>query len=404
MGVCSRLSALLALGVALVGQPAWAQVSDSVVRIGVLTDQSGTFADIAGRGSVIAAEMAAEDFGAIEGTKIEVINADHLNKPDVAGSLARGWFDADKVDVVVDLPFSSVALAVQQIAQEKNKLALLSGAGSSEVTGKSCTETGIQWTWDTYSYANGTVNALLDQGGKSWFFISVDSSGMLKTVDEASAIVLSRGGSVAGTVRHPLNSSDFSSYLLQAQASGADVIALANGGSDFGNTLKQAREFGIEAGGQKVAGLLTFFSDISSLGARNAQGIINTTAFYWNQSEAAREWSKRFMERSNGRPPTEIQAGVYSAVSHYLKAVKSAGTDDTAAVNKEMRKLRINDFMTTDGWIREDGRVMRDMYLVQVKPEAEMESTHDLYKVIGTIKAEQAFRPASQSQCPLLKK
>lgn len=404
MGVCSRLSALLALGVALVGQPAWAQVSDSVVRIGVLTDQSGTFADIAGRGSVIAAEMAAEDFGAIEGAKIEVINADHLNKPDVAGSLARGWFDADKVDVVVDLPFSSVALAVQQIAQEKNKLALLSGAGSSEVTGKSCTETGIQWTWDTYSYANGTVNALLDQGGKSWFFISVDSSGMLKTVDEASAIVLSRGGSVAGTVRHPLNSSDFSSYLLQAQASGADVIALANGGSDFGNTLKQAREFGIEAGGQKVAGLLTFFSDISSLGARNAQGIINTTAFYWNQSEAAREWSKRFMERSNGRPPTEIQAGVYSAVSHYLKAVKSAGTDDTAAVNKEMRKLRINDFMTTDGWIREDGRVMRDMYLVQVKPEAEMESTHDLYKVIGTIKAEQAFKPASQSQCPLLKK
>jgi len=390
---------------ALAAGSANAQVSDDVIKIGVLNDMSSLYADIGGKGSVLAAQMAAEDAGGkVLGKPIEIIGADHQNKPDVGAGIAKKWLDTDKVDTIVDVPTSSVALAVQEVTRERNKLFLMSGPASSDLTGPKCSPVGIAWTYDTYALANGTGSALVKQGEDTWFFLTSDYAFGHALERDTAAAVTKAGGKVVGAVRHPLNNSDFSSFLLQAQASKAKVIGLANAGGDTINSIKQAAEFGIISGGQKLAGLLVFSTDVHSLGLKVAQGLVITSAFDWDQNDETRAFSKRFAARNGGTPPTYTQAGVYGEVSHYLKAIKAAGTDDTAKVNAEMRKIPINDFMTKNGSIRVDGRVMRDMYLMQVKKPEESKYAWDYFKVLATIPAEKAFRPLAEGDCPLVKK
>jgi branched-chain amino acid transport system substrate-binding protein len=383
---------------------AWAQVSDGVVKIGVLEDMSSVYADVTGRGGVLAAQMAVEDFGGkVLGAPIEVVSGDHQNKPDIGAGIARQWIDTEHVDVMVDVPTSSVALAVQEITREKKRLFLMSGPASSDLTGKACSPYGFQWTYDTYALAHGTGGALVKQGGNSWFFITADYAFGYALERDTGNAVKAAGGTVLGSVRAPLNTQDFSSFLLQAQASKAKVVGLANASGDTINAIKQAAEFGIVSGGQKLAGLLVFLADIHSLGLKAAQGLIITSAWYWDKDDASRAFAKRFMARNhNGLPPTYIQAGVYSAVAQYLKAIQAVGTDDTDKVAAQMRKMKINDFMTKDGWIREDGRVMRDMYLEEVKSPAESKYPFDYFKILATIPAEQAFRPLKDGGCPLV--
>ena len=350
-------------------------ISDGVVKLGVLNDMSSLYADVSGRGGVLAAQMAVEDFGGkVLGAPVEVISGDHQNKPDVGAGIARQWIDADHVDAIVDVPTSSVALAVEDVTREKKRIFLMSGPASSDLTGKACSPYGIQWTYDTYALAHGTGGAIVKQGGTSWFFITADYAfGHALERDTAEA-VKAAGGTVFGAVRAPLNTQDFSSYLLQAQASKAKVIGLANAGGDTINSIKQAGEFGIVAGGQKLAGLLAFLSDIHSLGLKVAQGLTITSAWYWDKDDPSRAFAKRFMARnSNGLPPTYIQAGMYTEVAFYLKAIQAAGTDNADKVVAQMRTMKIKDFMTKNGWLREDGRVMRDMYLEEVKSPAEFE-------------------------------
>ncbi len=383
---------------------AWAQVSDGVVKLGVLNDMSSLYADVSGKGGVVAAQMAAEDFGGkVLGAPIEIISGDHQNKPDIGAGLARQWIDTDHVDAIVDVPTSSVALAIQEVTREKKRLFLMSGPGSSDLTGKACSPYGIHWTYDTYALAHGTGSALVKQGGDSWFFITADYAfGHALERDTADA-VKAAGGKVLGSVNAPLNTQDFSSFLLQAQASKAKVIGLANAGGDTINSIKQAGEFGIVAGGQKLAGLLVFLTDIHSLGLKTAQGLTITSAWYWDKDDASRAFAKRFMARNpNGLPPTYLQAGVYAEVAQYLKAIQAAGTDDADKVVAQLRKMKINDFMTKDGWLREDGRVMRDMYLEEVKSPAESKYPFDYFKILATIPAEQAFRPLKDGGCPLV--
>ena len=397
--VCLTITAaVLGCGSAL------AQVSDGVVKLGVLNDMSGLYADDSGKGGVLAAQMAVEDFGGkVLGAPIEVISGDHQNKPDIGAGIARQWIDTDHVDVIVDVPTSSVALAVQAVTREKKRLFLMSGPASSDLTGKACSPYGFQWTYDTYALAHGTGGALVKQGGTSWFFITADYAFGYALERDTGNAVKAAGGTVLGAVRAPLNTQDFSSFLLQAQASKAKVIGLANAGGDTINSIKQASEFGIVAGGQKLAGLLIFLPDIHSIGLKTAQGLTITSAWYWDKDDASRAFAKRFMARNhNGLPPTYLQAGIYSAVNHYLKAIKAAGTDDTDKVAAQMRKMKINDFMTKDGWIREDGRVMRDMYLEEVKAPAESKYPFDYFKILATIPAEQAFRPLKDGGCPLV--
>ena len=348
--------------------------------------------------------MAAEDFGGkVLGAPIEVISGDHQNKPDIGAGIARQWIDTDHVDAIVDVPTSSVALAIQEITREKKRLFLMSGPASSDLTGKACSPYGFQWTYDTYALAHGTGGALVKQGGTSWFFITADYAFGHALERDTGNAVKAAGGMVLGSVRAPLNTQDFSSFLLQAQASKAKVVGLANAGGDTINSIKQASEFGIVAGGQKLAGLLVFLTDIHSIGLKTAQGLTITSAWYWDKDDASRAFAKRFMARNhNGLPPTYIQAGIYSEVAHYLKAVKAAGTDDTDKVAAQMRKMKINDFMTKDGWIREDGRVMRDMYLEEVKSPAESKYPFDYFKILATIPPEQAFRPLKDGGCPLV--
>ncbi|MFN4090027.1 MAG: ABC transporter substrate-binding protein [Alphaproteobacteria bacterium] len=400
MGLLAGLaSAALALGTAQ------AQLSGDVLRIGVVNDQSGLYADITGQGSVTAARMAVEDFGGtMLGKKIEVVFADHQNKPDVGSNIVRQWIDQDGVDAIVDVPTSSVALAVQGIAREKERILLISGAAASDLTGKACSPFGFHWTYDTYALAKGTGGALVQEGGDSWFFLTSDYAFGHALERDTGAAVTAAGGKVLGQVRHPLNNADFSSFLLQAQGSGAKVIGLANAGGDTINTIKQAAEFGITQAGQRLAGLLVFISDVHALGLASAQGLVVTTAFYWDQDEATREWSKRFGERMGGRMPTMIHAGVYSAVAHYLKAVQAAGTDDAKKVAEQMRAAPVEDFMTRNGRIREDGRVVRDMYLVQVKKPEESKGPYDYYNVLRTIPGDEAFRPVEEGGCDLVKK
>ena len=397
---------MIAAAVLLAGMaaPAAAQMANPTVKIGVLSDMSSLYADIGGAGSVVAAKMAVADFGGtVNGEKIEVVSADHQNKPDVGAGIARRWYDQDGVDVIVDVPTSSVALAVQDVAREKGKVFLISGAGSSDLTGKACSPTGIHWTYDTYALAHGTGSALVKQGGNTWFFITADYAFGHALQHDTAAVVTAEGGKVLGSVNVPLNTADFSSYLLQAQQSKAKIIGLANAGGDTDNSIKQAAEFGIVAGGQRLAGLLVFISDVNSLGLKSAQGLVLTSAFYWDQNEATRAWSKRYMAQTH-KPPTMVQAGVYGSIMHYLKAMAAVKTDKGLAVVNEMKKMPINDFMTKNGKVREDGRVMRDMYLFQVKSPAESKYQFDYLKQLAVIPAAEAFRPLSDSACPLVKK
>jgi branched-chain amino acid transport system substrate-binding protein len=389
----------------LTASAAHAQISDGVVKIGVLNDMSSLYADIGGKGSVLAAQMAVEDFGGkVLDQPIEVISGDHQNKPDIGAGLARKWIDTEHVDTIVDVPTSSVALAIQEVTREKKRVFLMSGPASSDLTGKACSPYGFQWTYDTYALAHGTGGAMVKQGGDSWFFITADYAFGHALERDTSEAVKAEGGKVLGSVSVPLNTQDFSSFLLQAQASKAKVIGLANAGGDTINSIKQAAEFGIVAGGQKLAGLLVFLTDVDSLGLKTAQGLTITSAWYWDKDDASRAFAKRFVARNpNGRPPTYTQAGVYGEVSFYLNAIKAAGTDDADRVSAKMRSMKINDFMTKDGWIREDGRIMRDMYLEEVKKPQESKYPYDYFKVLATIPAERAFRPLKDGCCPLVK-
>jgi branched-chain amino acid transport system substrate-binding protein len=381
-----------------------ARAAQDKITIGVMNDMSSVYSYLGGMGSVAAANMAVKDFGGkVLGKPIEVIFADHQNKPDVGASLAARWFDDNGVDVIVDLPTSSVALAVQQAAMQRGKVTLISNGGSSELTNKACSPTGVHWTYDTYAMAHVTGNAVVKQGGDSWFFITADYAFGHQLQQDTATVVTAAGGKVFGTVNVPLNNSDFSSFLLQAQQSKAKVIGLANAGGDTVNSIKQAAEFGIVQGGQRLAGLLVFIMDVDSLGLNAAQGLLLTEAYYWDQNDETRAFAKRFEAVYNGKVPTSGQAGVYGAVTHYLKAMAAAGTDDGTKVVAQMRAMPINDFMTKSGRVREDGRVMRDMFLFEVKKPAESKYPFDYYKQLAVVPADQAYRPASESECPLLK-
>ena len=393
----------VAVGI-LTAAAAEAQVSDDVVKLGVLNDQSGVYADLAGPGSVAAAKMAVADFGGkVLGKPIEVIFADHQNKPDIATPIVNQWLDVDKVDVILDVPTSSVALAVQEITKNKNRIHLNSTAGTSDLTGKACSPTGIHWTYDTYALANSTGRALTKDGGDTWYFITADYAFGHALEKDTAAAVLAAGGKVLGSVRTPFPNQDFSSFLLQAQSSKAKVIGLANAGGDMINAIKQAGEFGITQS-QRLAGLLTFISDIHSLGLATTKGLVLTTGFYWDRDDETRAWSKRFAERNNGRMPTMVQAGVYSAVMHYLKAVQAAGTDEAKAVVAKMREMPVNDFFAKNGKIRADGRMVHDMYLVQVKTPEESKYPWDYYNILQVVPGDEAFRPLDQGGCPLVAK
>lgn len=397
------LISTLVAGAMALSAGASAQVSDGVIKIGVINDMSGLYADITGQGSVIAARMAVEDFGAAKkGMKVEILSADHQNKPDIGSSIVRKWFDTDKVDVVVDVPTSSVALAVNQIVREKGKVMLNSGAATSDLTGKDCSPNTIHWTYDTWMLANGTGSAIVKTGGDSWFFLTADYAFGHALERDTEAVVLKSGGKVINKVRHPLNTQDFSSFLLQAQASKAKIIGLANAGGDTVNAIKAANEFGLTKN-QKLAGLLLFDNDIHSLGLQVTQGMLLASAFYWDMNDETRKWSRRYFERMK-KMPNMLQAGVYSSTLHYLKAVKATGTDDTDTVNKWMRANPINDMFVKNGRIREDGRMLREMYLFEVKAPSESKYPWDYFKLKATVPADKAFRPASESVCPLLKK
>lgn len=377
--------------------------SETLVKFGVLNDRSGPYSDLAGEGSVVAARMATEDFVADnKDMKVEILSADHLNKADVGSGIVRQWIDQDGVDVILDVPLSSVALAIHQIVREKNKLMINSGAGASEMTGALCSPNTIHWTYDTWALANGTGGALSRSGGDTWYFITSDYAFGRALERDVSEVVLKNGGKVLGAVRHPLSATDYSSFLLQAQASHAKVIGLANAGGDTINTIKQAAEFGVTEAGQKLAGLLVFISDVHSLGLRTAQGLVLTEAFYWDLNDGTRAWSKRFADRFGGRMPTMIHAGVYSGMMHYLKAVKTLGNKDPAKVTAEMRRVPAEDALFGRSVVRVDGRVTHDMYLFEVKKPDESRGPWDYYKRVATIPADQAFRPLDAGGCPLV--
>ena len=383
---------------------AHAQISDNVVRIGVLTDLSGVYSDVSGKGTVVATQMAIDDFIARDrpAFRIEMVSADHQNKGDIAANKAREWFERDRVDVASELVTTSVALAVQKIAKEKNRIALVSGAASTRVTNEDCNDVTVHWTYDTYAVANGTAKAVTKTGGKKWFFLTADYAFGHSLETDASAVVKANGGEVLGAVRHPFPGSDFSSFLLKAQGSGAQIIGLANAGGDTINSIKQAAEFGVTPK-QSLAGLLMFITDVHSLGLKVTQNMYLTEGFYWNLNDETRAWSKRFFD-VHKRMPTMVQAGQYSSVMHYLKAVKAIGTDDTAKVMTQMKKTPVNDFFAKGGTIRDDGRMVHDMYLLQVKKPAESTTPWDYYHVRATIPAAEAFQPLSASKCPLVAK
>ena len=396
------LSLVAALGTAFA--PVQAQVSDNVVRIGVLTDLSGAYSDIAGKGAIIATQMAIDDFNAKEkpAFKVEMVSADHQNKADIAANKAREWFEKGGVDMVSEMVTTSVALAVQKIAKEKNRIALVSGAASTRITNEDCNDVTVHWTYDTYAVSNGTAKAVTQGGGKKWFFLTADYAFGQSLEKDATAVVKANGGEVIGSVRHPFPGSDFSSFLLKAQSSGAQIIGLANAGADTINSIKQAAEFGITPK-QQLAGLLMFITDVHSLGLKATQSMYLTEGFYWNLNDDTRAWSKRFFDQHK-RMPTMVQAGQYSSVMHYLKAVKAVGGDDTAKVMAQMKKTPVNDFFAKNGTIRADGRMVHDMYLLQVKKPAESTTPWDYYNVRATIPAAEAFQPLSASTCPLIKK
>jgi branched-chain amino acid transport system substrate-binding protein len=397
-----RLTATVAFAVAaLFGTAAQAQVN---VKIGVMNDMSSLYADITGRGSVTAAKMAVEDFNpAAHGMKVDIIGADHQNKPDVGSNIARQWFDVDHVDAVVDVPTSSVALAVSDVAREKNKVFLISGAASSDLTGPKCTPNNVHWTYDTWMLANGTGRALVKTGGDTWFFLTADYAFGHALERDTAAVVTAAGGKVLGTVRHPLNTQDFSSFLLQAQSSKAKIIGLANAGGDTINSIKQGAEFGITAGGQQFAGLLVFVTDVNALGLKTAQGLVLTETWYWDMNDANRAWTKRWQAEHAGKLPSMVHAGVYAETLHYLKAVAAlkSAADGKAVVN-QMKALPTDDPLFGKGYIRADGRKIHPAYLFQVKKPEESKYLGDIYIVRATIPAEEAFRPLKDGGCPMV--
>ncbi len=371
------------------------------VKIGVLTDMSGTYSDIAGQGSVVAAQMAIEDFGKqINGKTVEVVSADHQNKADISSATARQWYDADGVDAIFDLVTSATALAVREVAREKGKIDVVSGAATTALTGKACSPTGFHWAYDTAALANGTGGATVKNGGDTWFFITADYAFGHALEADTTAVIEKNGGKVLGSVRHPFPNSDFSSFLLQAQASGAKVIGLANAGQDTTNAIKQAAEFGIVESGQSLASLLMFISDVHSLGLPAAQGLLLTTGYYWDLDDESRPFAKRFFEKT-GKMPTMVHAGVYSSVLHYLKAVEAAGTDDGKTVAAKMHEMPVDDFFARNGDLRVDGRLVHDMYLARVKKPDESKYPWDYFEIVATIPGDQAYKPLSKD-CPLV--
>jgi branched-chain amino acid transport system substrate-binding protein len=399
------LTGLAAIVVAFGCGSAQAQYSDGTIKIGVMNDMSGTYSDLSGQGSVVAARMAVEDFGAAaKGMKVEIVSADHQNKPDVGSNVVRTWIDVDKVDVIVDVPTSSVALAVNEIVRDKNKVFLVSGAAASDLTGAKCTPNTIHWTYDTWALANGTGKAIVKTGGDTWFFLTADYAFGHALERDTSAVVEKNGGKVVGRVRHPFPGTDFSSFLLQAQSSKAKIIGLANAGSDTINSIKQASEFGITRSGQSLAALLAFITDVNALGLPTAQGLIMTEAWYWDLNDANREFAKKFAPQFKGVHPTMVHAGVYSAVTHYLKAVEALKSDaDGKAVVAKMKEMPTDDKLFGKGTVRADGRKIHPMYLFEVKTPAESKGPWDYYKVRATIPADEAFRPMAEGGCPLVK-
>jgi branched-chain amino acid transport system substrate-binding protein len=395
----------LAAVTALAATAANAQYSDGTIKIGIMNDQSGLYADLSGQGSVWAARKAVDDFcKTAKCEKIEIVFADHQNKPDIGSNVARQWLDVDKVDVIVDVPTSSVALAVHNIVKEKNKVMLNSGAATSDLTGKACSPNTVHWTYDTWALANGTGNAIVKTGGDSWFFLTADYAFGHALERDTEAVVLKSGGKVVGKVRTPFPGQDFSSFLLQAQTSKAKIIGLANAGGDTINSIKQAAEFGIVQGGQNLAGLLVFITDVHALGLKTAQGLIFTEAWYWDLNDANRAFASEFEKANKSNKPTMVQAGVYSAVTHYLKAVHELKSDaDGAAVVAKMKSMPTEDALFGKGEIRPDGRHIHPMYLFEVKSPAESKGPWDYYKTRATIPATEAFRPISEGGCPLVK-
>ena len=388
--------ALAAITLGVCATPAAAQV-----KIGVLSDMNSLYADITGKGTGVAARMAAEDFGPVLGKPVEIVTADHQNKADIASGIARVWYDTEGVDMITDGGSSAVALAVEDVSRQKQKLVLFNGPASSDITGKNCSPYAAHWNYDTYALSTVTGSAVVAQGGKSWFFIGADYAFGHALERDTAAVVEKNGGKVLGAVYAPLNTADFSSFLLQAQASKADIIGLANAGGDTTNAIKQGTEFGITKGGQKFAALLMFITDVHALGLNAAQGLQFTTAFYWDKDDQTRAFSQRFIKQV-GHMPTMVQAGVYSATLHYLKAVKALGNKDPLKVMEKMRETPINDFMTHDGKLRIDGRVLRDMYLVEVKKPEESKGPWDYLKIVETVPGDKAYRPLGDGGCPLV--
>jgi len=396
-----RLQLALLLALAILGATsARAQISNNVVRVGVLNDQSGLYADLGGPGSVAAAQMAADDAGgSVLGAPIEIVFADHQNKADIGVAVARRWFENEDVDMAIGFDNSSVALGVEQLAAEHHRIAIAGAVGTTAFTGKNCTSYEASWVYDSYALTTSLAKSIVAEGRDTWFFITVDYAFGHSLEADATAAVQAAGGKVLGSVRHPLNTSDFSSYLLQAQASGAKVVAFANGGGDMVNAVKQANEFGLTKN-QSMVSLLVFISDVHSMGLEAAQGLKFVTAFYWNRDDQSRAWSKRFFDRQ-GRMPTMAQASVYSAVRHYLAAIAAAGTDEAKAVMAKMREMPVNDFYVRNGHLREDGRLVHDMYFAQVKQPSDSSRPWDYYNILGMIPGDQAFRPLAESGCPL---
>ena len=400
--IAAALTCLFAMSTAALAQPA-DKISDGVVKIGLILDMAGPYAHVTGAGSATAARMAVEDVGGkVLGKPIEVLVADHQNKPDLSSAKAAEWFDREKLDALMDVAASSTALAAQDVAKQRNKIIILNGPATTRLTNESCGAQTIHYAYDTYALANGTGQAVVKQGGDSWFFLTVDYTFGHDLEKDTAAAVKAAGGKVLGGVRHPLNTADFSSFLLQVQASKAKVVGLANAGTDTIQAIKQAGEFGLTRQ-QQLAALLIYITDVHSLGLNVAQGMLLTEGFYWDLNDDTRAWSRRYFERMKAMPNMS-QAGVYSATRHYLNAVASAGTDETAAVMQAMRQTPINDFYARNGRIREDGRMVHDMYLVEVKKPAESKAPWDYFKVVATTPGEQAFQPLSASRCALVKK
>jgi branched-chain amino acid transport system substrate-binding protein len=399
------LATLAAAAILALAAGAQAQnLSDNAVRIGVVTDMTGALSDLSGRGSATAVRMAVEDFGgSVLGKPIEVLEMDHQNKADIASTKVREWFDVQKVDMVTDLTNSAVALAVIGVAKDKNRIAIVNGAGATRITNDACTANSVHYAWDTYAMANGTAKAIIRNGGNTWYFLTADYAFGHQSEKDVTEVINASGGKVVGTARHPLGASDFSSFMLSAKNSGAKIIGLANGGGDTINAVKAAQEFGVDPGKQNLAGLAVFITDIHSLGLKSAQGLMLTEAFYWDLNEETRKFSRRFFDRMK-KMPTAIQAANYSSTLHYLRSVKDAGTDATPAVMAKMKSTKINDFFARNGSIREDGRMVHDMYLVQVKSPAQSRYPWDYYKVVATIPGNDAFQPIAKSACALVKR